>query len=67
MRTSEMARLEQALAQAGALGGKAAGSGAGGAMFFIARDDPRPAIAAAQQAGATVLPVHWTSDGVRAW
>jgi len=67
MRTSEMARLEQGLAQAGALGGKAAGSGAGGAMFFIARDDPRPAIAAAQEAGATVLPVHWTSDGVRAW
>src|SRR5207248_2740826 len=29
MQTSEMARLEQALAQAGALGGKAAGSGAG--------------------------------------
>src|SRR5438128_10765028 len=67
MRTSEMARLEQGLAQAGARGGKAAGSGAGGAMFFIARDDPRPPIAAAQEAGATVLPVHWTSDGVRAW
>ena len=67
MQTSEMARLEQALAQAGALGGKAAGSGAGGAMFFIARDDPRPALAAAREAGATVLPVRWTSAGVRAW
>jgi D-glycero-alpha-D-manno-heptose-7-phosphate kinase len=67
MRTSEMARLEGALAPAGALGGKAAGSGAGGAMFFITGDDARPAITAAREAGATVLPVRWTTVGVRAW
>jgi D-glycero-alpha-D-manno-heptose-7-phosphate kinase len=67
MRTREMARLEHALAEAGALGGKAAGAGAGGAMFFITRDDAAPAIAAAREAGATVLPVRWARDGVRVW
>jgi D-glycero-alpha-D-manno-heptose-7-phosphate kinase len=67
MRTREMARLERALADAGALGGKAAGAGAGGAMFFITRDDPAPAIAAAREAGATVLPVRWARHGVRVW
>jgi len=67
MRTAEMAQLETALTAAGALGGKAAGSGAGGSMFFVTRDDPAPAIAAARGAGATVLPVQWALDGVRAW
>ena len=67
MRTAEMAQLETALTAAGALGGKAAGSGAGGSMFFVTRDDPAPAIAAARAAGATVLPVQWALDGVRAW
>src|SRR6266545_4218205 len=60
MCTPDMARLGQALAKAGALGGKAAGAGAGGSMFFVTRDDPRPALAAARGAGATVLPVRWT-------
>ena len=35
---------------AGALGGKAAGSGAGGCMFFLGPDDPRAAAAAARGA-----------------
>jgi len=67
MRTPEMAGLESALKTAGALGGKAAGSGAGGSMFFVTRDDPAPAIAAVRAAGATVLPVRWAPEGVRAW
>ena len=67
MCTPEMARLERALANAGALGGKAAGAGAGGAMFFITSEDARPAITAARDAGATVLPLRWATAGVRAW
>jgi len=67
MRTPEMAQLESALKAAGALGGKAAGSGAGGSMFFVTGDDPAPAIAAARAAGATVLPVRWALEGVHAW
>ena len=67
MRTADMARLERAMKAAGALGGKAAGSGAGGAMFFVTGDDPTPAIAAARAAGVTVLPVRWALEGVRAW
>ncbi len=67
MCTPDMARLERALADAGALGGKAAGAGAGGAMFFVTGDDPAPAVAAARAAGATVLPVRWAQAGVRAW
>lgn len=67
MRTPEMARLERATAEAGVLGGKAAGAGAGGSMFFVTGDDPAPAIAAARAAGATMLPVRWAHEGVRAW
>ena len=67
MRTDEMARLERALADAGVLGGKAAGSGAGGCMFFVTRDNPGPAAEAARAAGATVLPVRWAREGARAW
>jgi D-glycero-alpha-D-manno-heptose-7-phosphate kinase len=67
MRTPAMARLEQALSGAGSLGGKAAGAGAGGSMFFVAGDDVAGAIAAAREAGATVLPVAWAWEGGRAW
>jgi D-glycero-alpha-D-manno-heptose-7-phosphate kinase len=67
MCSPEMARLEGALRAAGVLGGKAAGAGAGGSMFFITGDDPAPAAAAARAAGATVLPVCWAREGVRAW
>jgi D-glycero-alpha-D-manno-heptose-7-phosphate kinase len=67
MRTDDMQRLEAAMRAAGALGGKAAGAGAGGCMFFLA---PRPgpaALDAARAAGATVLPVRWAWAGGRAW
>ena len=66
MRTDEMARLERAMAGAGALGAKAAGAGVGGCMFFVVRD-ARAAAAAAREAGAEVLPVVWAPEGVRAW
>jgi D-glycero-alpha-D-manno-heptose-7-phosphate kinase len=65
MRTSEMARLEQAMQQAGAHGGKAAGSGAGGSMFFLAPADPTPALDAARSLGMQLLPVRWAQEGVR--
>ena len=65
MRTDAMARLEQAMHSAGALGGKAAGAGAGGSMFFVVGGDPATAAAAAREAGARVLPFDWASDGVR--
>jgi galactokinase/mevalonate kinase-like predicted kinase len=52
---------------AGALGGKAAGAGAGGSMFFLVAGDRRAAVDAATAAGATVLPVTWAAEGVRAW
>ena len=67
MRTAEMARLEQAAASAGTLGGKAAGAGAGGSMFFIMKGAARDAAPALRAAGATVLPLTWSRDGVRAW
>ena len=67
MRTPEMAQLENTLTAAGALGGKAAGSGAGGSMFFVTGDDPGPVTAAARADGATVRPERWALEGVRAW
>ena len=69
MRTAEMARLESAAAAAGALGGKAAGAGAGGCMFFVMRGPAREAAAAVASAanGARVLPLAWALEGVRAW
>jgi D-glycero-alpha-D-manno-heptose-7-phosphate kinase len=65
MCTEEMARLERSVTHAGALGGKAAGSGAGGCMFFLAPDDPEPVIEAARGCGAHLLPVRWAMYGVR--
>ncbi|HWC72795.1 MAG TPA: hypothetical protein VG454_02585 [Gemmatimonadales bacterium] len=67
MRTPDMARLEQAAAAAGALGGKAAGAGAGGSMFFIMKGEAKAAVPAALAAGARVLPVRWAAEGVRSW
>lgn len=66
MRTAEMARLEDAMLRAGSLGGKAAGAGAGGCMFFIC-PDPARARAAATAAGARVLSCQWDPEGVRTW
>jgi D-glycero-alpha-D-manno-heptose-7-phosphate kinase len=65
MSTPEMARLEQAMVAAGSLGGKAAGSGAGGSMFFLAPDDAREARAAVAALGMRLLPVRWALMGVR--
>jgi D-glycero-alpha-D-manno-heptose-7-phosphate kinase len=64
MCTPEMARLEQAMRNAGALGGKAAGSGAGGCMFFLGPDDPAGMMAAAKACEARLLPVRWAMRGV---
>jgi len=67
MRTDLMARLEAAMLEVGVLGGKAAGAGAGGSMFFLL-DGPRArAEEAARAAGATVLPFTWADCGVRIW
>ena len=67
MCTPVMAALEAALRDAGALGGKAAGSGAGGCMFFLAGNDIAAARRAAVEAGARLLPVEWSWEGVRTW
>jgi D-glycero-alpha-D-manno-heptose-7-phosphate kinase len=64
MRTPDMAELESAVIDAGALGGKAAGSGAGGCMFFLAPDDPAPVVDAAKRQGVRLLPVRWSTRGV---
>jgi galactokinase/mevalonate kinase-like predicted kinase len=65
MCTPLMAQLGRGLREAGALGGKAAGSGAGGCMFFLGPDDPRPAIEAARALGGMLLPVRWSAAGVQ--
>ncbi len=65
MRTDEMAHLERTVIAAGALGCKAAGSGAGGCMFFLGPDDPGPVIEAAFGCGVRLLPVRWAMYGVR--
>lgn len=67
MSTAEMRRLERAAADAGALGGKAAGAGAGGSMFFVMKGPAHAAAPALRAAGATVLPLSWSREGVRAW
>jgi D-glycero-alpha-D-manno-heptose-7-phosphate kinase len=68
MRTAEMVQLEAAVSSAGALGGKAAGAGAGGCMFFVMRGDAREAATAvAAASGARVLPLAWAPEGVRTW
>ncbi len=65
MCTAEMARLEAAAREAGALGGKAAGSGAGGCMFFVAPERAAAVAGACAATGALLLPVSWSPDGVR--
>ncbi len=65
MRTLGMSDLERAMADSGVLGGKAAGSGAGGSMFFLMPDDPRPALASVAQLNMQVLPVRWSLAGVQ--
>ena len=67
MQTAEMRQLERAMRDVKVLGGKAAGAGAGGARFCLAREEGRAAPDAARQAGATILPVRWSWEGARAW
>lgn len=64
MCTPAMATLEAAMGAAGAIGGKAAGAGAGGSMFFIIPGDMVAAAAAARACGAEVLPLRWAGGGV---
>ncbi|MGH7560780.1 MAG: hypothetical protein ACRENB_07155, partial [Gemmatimonadales bacterium] len=64
MATDTMKRLEEAMRHAGAMGGKAAGAGAGGSMFFLA-SDPIAAASAARGVGARVLDFTWALEGVR--
>jgi D-glycero-alpha-D-manno-heptose-7-phosphate kinase len=64
MRTAEMARLETAMHGAGALGGKAAGAGAGGCMFFLMGGDLEAGREAALAAGATIVEAGWSTAGV---
>jgi D-glycero-alpha-D-manno-heptose-7-phosphate kinase len=64
MATPEMTLLEQRVIAAGALGGKAAGAGAGGCMFFVAGENPASIRAAAQAAGAKLLTAGWSPTGV---
>jgi D-glycero-alpha-D-manno-heptose-7-phosphate kinase len=64
MRTPRMAELEAAMQAAGVLGGKAAGAGAGGCMFFVT-ERVEDAIRAAHAVGVQVLPCAWAREGVR--
>jgi D-glycero-alpha-D-manno-heptose-7-phosphate kinase len=65
MSTDAMARLESGMRRAGVLGGKAAGAGAGGSMFFIVGGYRSVAVAAAREAGARVLDCAWAREGVQ--
>jgi D-glycero-alpha-D-manno-heptose-7-phosphate kinase len=68
MRTTEMAQLEGAVAAAGGmLGGKGAGAGAGGSMFFLMKGDARAAGPAVAKTGARVLPFSWAVEGLKTW
>jgi D-glycero-alpha-D-manno-heptose-7-phosphate kinase len=67
MATPEMTRLERTMREAGAVGGKAAGAGAGGSMFFVMGGDPALGRQAAEAAGVTVLPARWATEGIRTW
>jgi galactokinase/mevalonate kinase-like predicted kinase len=62
-----MAQLEAAAATAGTLGGKAAGAGAGGSMFFVMKGAASDVAATVRATGAKVLPLAWSAEGVRSW
>ena len=64
MCTPEMAQLYDAMRSAGAVGGKAAGAGAGGSMFFVVPGDIERAERTATAGGATLLPLRWAGRGV---
>jgi D-glycero-alpha-D-manno-heptose-7-phosphate kinase len=64
MATTTMDALEAEMRAAGALGGKAAGSGAGGCMFFLAGGDPEQLRDVARRTGARVLEAGLSGTGV---
>ncbi|MGH7524250.1 MAG: hypothetical protein ACREK8_08085 [Gemmatimonadales bacterium] len=64
MCTPEMSQLYDAMRSAGAVGGKAAGAGAGGSMFFVVPGDMSRAERMAREGGATLLPLRWAGRGV---
>jgi len=49
------------------LGGKAAGAGAGGSMFFLMKGDARAAAPAVAKAGARILLFSWAVEGLKTW
>jgi galactokinase/mevalonate kinase-like predicted kinase len=65
MSTAAMAELDGAMRTAGALGGKAAGSGAGGCMFFLAGDDATAAAPGGQGTRCPRPSVEWAMQGIR--
>jgi D-glycero-alpha-D-manno-heptose-7-phosphate kinase len=67
MRTPGMASLEARARQAGAIGAKAAGSGAGGCMVFLAPGRELDVAMALEAEGGSLLPVEWSWEGVRSW
>ena len=64
IQTDAMRQVEAAVSDAGALGGKAVGAGAGGCMVFVAGGDPQAVKRAVINAGAMVLPLHLEWSGV---
>ena len=67
MATPLMAELAATMRQDGALGGKAAGAGAGGSMFFLMPHERRGALESARRLGIQVIPFRWANEGVRLW
>ncbi len=67
MRTPAMALLEARARAAGAIGAKAAGSGAGGCMVFLAPGRERDVAGVLESEGGSLLPVEWSWEGVRSW
>jgi D-glycero-alpha-D-manno-heptose-7-phosphate kinase len=66
MATAEMKRIEAAAKEAGAIGGKATGAGAGGCMTFIAAEGHTDDVAeSVRAAGANIIPVSFDMQGVR--
>jgi len=59
-------RLIRATRRAGALGGKVCGAGGGGCVFFLVEPGAKERVAAAvERAGAEVLPVKASRQGVQ--
>jgi D-glycero-alpha-D-manno-heptose-7-phosphate kinase len=60
--------IERVARNAGAIGAKATGAGAGGCMIFVAPPSARAAVCeAVTRAGARVMDYQFTFDGVETW